>query len=94
MPDQFPEAYEQIRQDFNLAITELHDTVQAITAATVDVEHSEPKSFEPDSAELERRAEGPQCEGVDGREEATQRRPLGRSSIQLIWVDESTLPTI
>jgi methyl-accepting chemotaxis protein len=37
---QFPEAYEQIRQDFNLAITELHDTVQAITAATSDVEHT------------------------------------------------------
>jgi methyl-accepting chemotaxis protein len=40
MSEQFPDAYEQIREDFNLALVELHETVRAITAATSDVEHT------------------------------------------------------
>jgi hypothetical protein len=38
------------------------------------VEDAEPKSFEPDSAELERRAEAAQCCGIEAREKATHGR--------------------
>jgi methyl-accepting chemotaxis protein len=34
LPDQFPEAYRQIRDDFNAAISGLQETIQAIVTAT------------------------------------------------------------
>ena len=37
LADEFPKAYEQIREDFNRAIAELHETVQAISAVTDEV---------------------------------------------------------
>ena len=40
MSEQFPDAYEQIRQDFNAAIAQLHETVQAITNVTSEVGHT------------------------------------------------------
>ena len=40
LADEFPEAYEQIREDFNRAIAELHETVQAISAVTDEVGHT------------------------------------------------------
>jgi methyl-accepting chemotaxis protein len=37
LPEQFPETYEQIRDDFNTAISGLQDTMRAIAAATREV---------------------------------------------------------
>jgi methyl-accepting chemotaxis protein len=37
LPDQFPEAYRQIRDDFNSTIAQLQETIQAIATATREV---------------------------------------------------------